>query len=101
MGGDSDCISFQQFLMEMKTMLESESAIGDDDETVFWHDFTCDVGEKVPCPGSGQMCDGNMCCPGVPETRGLSFPCPSADSTFCTCASTAKLQDCARTHEIE
>merc|ERR1719189_2312120 len=30
----------------------------------------------VACPGSGAMCSGQQCCPGIPATGGKTFPCP-------------------------
>jgi len=40
----------------------------------------CAVGDRVPCPGSGNMCAGNECCPS--STYGKTFPCPSADPAW-------------------
>lgn len=44
----------------------------------------------VHCPGSNIMtkCSGNQCCPGYPAKNGgkkKSFPCPTADPTWCGC----------------
>ena len=32
--------------------------------------------------GSGESCGGNVCCPGVEDTCGKSFPCPVAHPGF-------------------
>jgi len=39
----------------------------------------CRVGDHVPCPGSGNMCAGNQCCPRSAVSGDKTFPCPSAD----------------------
>merc|ERR1711879_263066 len=66
-------------------------------ERAFWDTFSCQVGQEVFCPLSGLKCTGGECCPGVVETGGLAFPCPSAPSTSCTCSNRTKLQDCTTT----
>merc|ERR1712070_524937 len=71
----------------------------DDQEEEYWKSKTCTVGEQVPCPvtgSAGAWCTGNQCCPGVQETGGLPFPCPSAESTWCACSHQAKLRDCTQ-----
>mmetsp|Transcript_7433 Transcript_7433/g.21119 ORF Transcript_7433/g.21119 Transcript_7433/m.21119 type:complete len:363 (+) Transcript_7433:78-1166(+) len=40
---------------------------------------------KATCPGSGNECSGNQCCPGVWISNNLSFPCPSANRNFGGC----------------
>jgi len=69
----------------------------DTQEESFWSSFECDVLDEVYCPVSGEMCTGNVCCPGVSESGGLAFPCPSADSSWCKCSNRTKLQDCTIT----
>lgn len=90
-------ISFQSFLSLMAAELDSTPEDSDSNEATFWNDFTCAIDEEVPCPGSGEMCTGSTCCPGVQESGGLSFPCPSSESSFCDCPSRVKLQDCSTT----
>mmetsp|Transcript_22146 Transcript_22146/g.55424 ORF Transcript_22146/g.55424 Transcript_22146/m.55424 type:complete len:302 (+) Transcript_22146:94-999(+) len=55
---------------------------------------TCNVGDHVQCPGSGKMCSGDQCCPGVPETDNISFPCPSAAPSFQGCEGRGKVDNC-------
>jgi len=40
---------------------------------------------RAVCRGSGQSCEGNQCCDGVPETGNMTFPCPTADPDFYEC----------------
>jgi hypothetical protein len=97
LGDDSSSISFKSFLALMASELDSAPEDYETNEALFWSGFTCHVGETVPCPGSDEMCSGNMCCSGVKESRNLPFPCPSAESTFCNCPSKDKLQHCIGT----
>jgi len=55
---------------------------------------TCTTGDSVQCPGSDAYCAGNQCCPGIPQSNSLPFPCPSADVDFVGCPSQAKVEDC-------
>jgi len=55
----------------------------------------------VTCPHSGGACGGHQCCPGVPETGGRSFVCPSADPAWRAkgfCQLPEKLVDCLAPH---
>jgi hypothetical protein len=54
----------------------------------------CDLADHVLCPGSGISCQGNECCPGIPESGGATFPCPSADSDYDGCTRDTKVEDC-------
>lgn len=54
----------------------------------------CEVGAIVTCPGSGDTCTGDQCCPGTPETQNRSFPCPSASLTFTSCDEPVKVSNC-------
>ncbi|CAK0837974.1 unnamed protein product [Prorocentrum cordatum] len=54
----------------------------------------CKEGDNVPCPGSGNMCAGNQCCPGTAESGGKTFPCPSAADSFADCENNTKLGTC-------
>merc|ERR1719293_615000 len=55
---------------------------------------TCAVGAHVQCPGSGNMCAGDQCCPGYAGSGGATFPCPSASSGFSGCVNNTKVSDC-------
>jgi len=94
-GGSS--MTFQQFVVHVAVQLGSQ----EDEECFFWEKFTCDEGEEVPCPGSGQLCSGNTCCPGVLESNGFTFPCPSASNTFSSCSSPSKVQNCVQATHCE
>merc|ERR1719254_161576 len=54
----------------------------------------CSATESVSCPGSGNACAGNQCCPRTAASGNLTFPCPSADNTFAGCESNTKLSNC-------
>jgi len=54
----------------------------------------CEEGDHVPCPGSGNMCAGNQCCPRTAESGGKTFPCPSAADSFAGCENNTKLGTC-------
>lgn len=44
----------------------------------------CNVGGvagKAVCPGSGNYCEGDQCCPGTEASNGSTFPCPSASDS--------------------
>jgi len=57
-------------------------------------DETCAIGDRVKCPGSGNMCAGNQCCPRSTK-GGKTFPCPSADPDWTSeCESPDKQEDC-------
>merc|ERR1719374_443716 len=43
--------------------------------------------EPVQCPGSGDLCLGNQCCPRHEDSGGLTFPCPNADPGWNLCES--------------
>merc|ERR1740121_2543172 len=55
---------------------------------------TCKIGADVQCPGSGNMCSGDQCCPGFAGSGGGTFPCPSASSGFSGCVNNTKVTDC-------
>merc|ERR1719382_2089297 len=55
---------------------------------------TCKIGADVQCPGSGDMCAGDQCCPGFAGSGGGTFPCPSASSGFSGCVNNTKVMDC-------
>merc|ERR1719293_639713 len=55
---------------------------------------TCKIGADVQCPGSGNMCSGDQCCPGFAGSGGGTFPCPSASSGFSGCVNNTKVKDC-------
>lgn len=55
-------------------------------------DQTCNVGDHVPCPGSGTMCAGDQCCPRGAD--GKTFPCPSATPGWSKCEKDAKESNC-------
>merc|ERR1711933_18856 len=55
---------------------------------------TCAVGADVQCPGSGNTCAGDQCCPGYAGSGGATFPCPSASSGFSGCVNNTKVSDC-------
>jgi len=55
---------------------------------------TCKQGDNVRCPGSDVMCAGDQCCPPTASSGNLTFPCPSASSSFEGCESSAKVHDC-------
>jgi len=55
---------------------------------------TCRVGASVSCPGSGNMCAGDQCCPGTASSSGRTFPCPSATSGFADCEQAEKEESC-------
>merc|ERR1719162_771742 len=54
----------------------------------------CEPAANVECPGSGNMCAGNQCCPGVEASGNLTFPCPSATKVVQGCGSLTKVTDC-------
>merc|ERR1711957_182696 len=54
----------------------------------------CEPAASVACPGSGNMCAGNQCCPGVKASGNLTFPCPSATEVVEGCGSLTKVTDC-------
>merc|ERR1712087_799300 len=56
---------------------------------------TCKIGADVQCPGSGNMCAGDQCCPGFAGSGGGTFPCPSASSDFSGCVNNTKVTSCA------
>jgi hypothetical protein len=56
----------------------------------------CDVGGQATCPVTGNACAGNQCCPGVPESSGKTFPCPSAEDSFDGCESDEKVESCIK-----
>merc|ERR1719343_1537232 len=57
----------------------------------------CAVGETVQCPDSNVTCAGDACCPGIAETRGMPFSCPSASVGFIDCEMRDhKVQDCTK-----
>ena len=56
----------------------------------------CSLAAHVTCPGSGNMCSGDQCCPGTADTNGKTFPCPSASAGFTNCGQPAKVTDCLR-----
>jgi len=97
----SQGITLNEFLRMMATEVGTTPEGNETNETTFWSEFMCAAGEEVPCPVSGEMCAGDMCCPGVQATGGLPFPCPSAKSTFCKCSNRTKLQDCGAVAETE
>merc|ERR1719346_317446 len=39
----------------------------------------------VTCTGSTIQCNGAQCCPGIPETNYLNFPCPNAPAGWNNC----------------
>jgi len=90
-------MTFQQFVSLVAVQLSAQ----EDGECHFWEKFACDEGEEVPCPGSGQLCSGDTCCPGVLESNGYAFPCPSASNTFSSCSSPNKVQNCVLTKRCE
>jgi hypothetical protein len=95
--GGASSISIQNLLSKAVKYLDTDT---DDSEDQYWKSNTCTVGQQVPCPvtgSAGNLCSGNQCCPGVQETGGLPFPCPSAAETWCDCAHKAKLRDCTTT----
>merc|ERR1719327_2264579 len=55
---------------------------------------TCKIGADVQCPGSGNMCSGDQCCPGFAGSGGGTFPCPSASSGFSGCVNNTKVTNC-------
>lgn len=57
----------------------------------------CAIGDTVQCPGSGAMCAGDQCCPGV--SGGPTFPCPSASQSFKNCGTPAKVESCLLTSD--
>merc|ERR1719330_611583 len=60
----------------------------------------CHEGDHVPCPGSGNMCAGDQCCPRTAE-HPYTFPCPSASSTMVGCENDTKVADCVQKHAVE
>jgi len=42
---------------------------------------------KKVCPGSGNACAGNQCCPAYAGSNGLTFPCPDAATSYAGCQS--------------
>jgi len=54
----------------------------------------CKVGAEVQCPGSGNACAGDQCCPGYANSGGATFPCPSASSGFSGCVNNTKVTNC-------
>lgn len=42
--------------------------------------------KHATCPGSGNRCAGDQCCPGIEATDGDTFPCPSANRNYDLCA---------------
>jgi len=42
------------------------------------------------CPGSGNHCTPNQCCPGFEGSDGKTFPCPTSDAGFSGCQVTAE-----------
>lgn len=89
-------LNFNEFLWMMISEMKNfkEKPDPDTDEASMWAVMTCVADQEVFCPVSGQLCKGDTCCPGVKETGGLSFPCPSAYGTWCGCGNRTKLQDC-------
>jgi len=55
---------------------------------------SCRVGASVPCPGSGNMCAGDQCCPGTADSNWRTFPCPSATSGFADCEQAEREETC-------
>merc|ERR1719149_443924 len=55
--------------------------------------MTCAPGASVPCPGSGNMCAGDQCCPATPGSGG-TIPCPSASPSFASCQNNTKVFSC-------
>lgn len=90
-------ISVDDFLALVLGDLGTDRELKGDGEAAFWETAVCQVGGEIQCPLSGEMCSGNECCPGVKESGGLAFPCPSASSTWCGCSNRTKLQDCTTT----
>lgn len=86
--------TLQEYLEMMASQIDALKGSSDNAETAFWEEFECNAGDVVPCPISGEPCGGNVCCPGVPESGGLDFACPSSTSDFCQCSNRTKLQDC-------
>jgi len=54
----------------------------------------CTVSSHVTCPGSGNACHGNQCCPRHALSNDLTFPCPSADEGFAGCENNTKVSNC-------
>jgi len=94
-------ISFNEFLWMIAAQVGTTPEDNSTNETSFWEEFTCAAGEEVPCPVSGQICSGSTCCPGVQESGGFPFPCPSAENNFCSCSNRTKLQDCVKEPDVE
>jgi len=67
-----------------------EGAVADEDDDV----ESCEVGAGTQCPGTGNWCAGEMCCPGF--DGGLNFPCPSARPGWGrgACQTEKKVVDC-------
>ena len=55
---------------------------------------TCKAGADVQCPGSGNICAGDQCCPGYAGSGGGTFPCPSASIGFLGCVNNTKITNC-------
>jgi hypothetical protein len=55
---------------------------------------TCTAGADVQCPGSGNICAGDQCCPGYAGSGGGTFPCPSASIGFLGCVNNTKITNC-------
>merc|ERR1719277_2884232 len=97
--GDARCASPSDGACESLDLQEDE--VGLLQARISEHAFTrnaaaraCQVGDHVPCPGSGVSCAGDQCCPGF--DGGLNFPCPSASAGWGSgyCQSPAKVEDC-------
>lgn len=54
----------------------------------------CVLSSHVACPGAGNNCQGNQCCPRTAESNELTFPCPSADASFAGCENNTKVSNC-------
>ncbi|CAK0869248.1 unnamed protein product [Prorocentrum cordatum] len=62
---------------------------------------TCAVGAHVACPGSGNMCAGDQCCPAINGDGRSTFICPSASPGFKNCGIKSKLRaDCTGTDTV-
>merc|ERR1719343_785432 len=57
---------------------------------------SCEKGAHVKCPGSGNMCAGDQCCPRTKESGEKTFPCPSASKDFAKCENNTKVSNCVK-----
>merc|ERR1712087_10264 len=83
------------------TGCESDTKLSNCRQAALLENGHCTVETSVSCPGSGEQCKGNQCCPRTKESGDKTFPCPSANSTYTGCESDTKLSNCRQAALLE